>query len=355
VLREAKARAKKFQQSGSRASRSWPSQHRRKRLPQSGRIRARCGKDVDMRVETAPTAGGESVTIRLLDRSSVLLASPTSASPTIPRHDRGIIKRPHGILLVTADRLRKTTTLYACSRRSTRPSSTSSRRGSVEYQLEGLADAGQLEDRADVRERAALVPRQDPTHHGREIRDRETPSRDHRIADRSPRVLDGPHQRCRRRHHAPHRHGDRAVPRRELARRSARTALVRRPCYECARPVRPSEESCASSASTRARFSAAAITSRRSKASAYPGGTVLEAVGCRRATSSAIGPYRHLRAALDQRRRAPALARKSRRELIRDAGVEAGMVTLRMDGARKVLQGMTTVDEVMLMTTEASD
>src|SRR6185437_8171499 len=45
-----------------------------KRLPQDGRIRRKiAGKDVDMRVATAPTATGERITIRLLDRSSVLL------------------------------------------------------------------------------------------------------------------------------------------------------------------------------------------------------------------------------------------------------------------------------------------
>ena len=45
-----------------------------KRLPQDGRIRRKmAGKDVDMRVATAPTAGGARITIRLLDRSSVLL------------------------------------------------------------------------------------------------------------------------------------------------------------------------------------------------------------------------------------------------------------------------------------------
>ena len=45
-----------------------------KRLPQDGRIRRRiAGKDIDMRVATAPTATGERITIRLLDKTSVLL------------------------------------------------------------------------------------------------------------------------------------------------------------------------------------------------------------------------------------------------------------------------------------------
>jgi general secretion pathway protein E len=40
---------------------------------------------------------------------------------------------------------------------------------------------------------------------------------------------------------------------------------------------------------------------------------------------------------------------------IRQAAVEHGMVSLRLDGARKVVLGMTTPEEVMLMTAESSD
>ncbi|MBI3178995.1 MAG: Flp pilus assembly complex ATPase component TadA, partial [Deltaproteobacteria bacterium] len=48
-----------------------------KRLPQDGRIRIKiAGKDIDIRVATAPTSHGERVTMRLLDRSSVLLSLP---------------------------------------------------------------------------------------------------------------------------------------------------------------------------------------------------------------------------------------------------------------------------------------
>ena len=40
--------------------------------------------------------------------------------------------------------------------------------------------------------------------------------------------------------------------------------------------------------------------------------------------------------------------------VIRNAAIKSGMVTLRMDGARKVVQGMTTPEEVMMVTAEAS-
>ena len=71
VLREAKRAPKKFQQSIiARVKIMAGLNIAEKRLPQDGRIRRKmAGKDVDMRVATAPTAAGESVTIRLLDRS----------------------------------------------------------------------------------------------------------------------------------------------------------------------------------------------------------------------------------------------------------------------------------------------
>ena len=46
-----------------------------KRLPQDGRIRRRiAGKDIDVRVSTIPTAHGERVVMRILDRSNILLS-----------------------------------------------------------------------------------------------------------------------------------------------------------------------------------------------------------------------------------------------------------------------------------------
>jgi general secretion pathway protein E len=104
VLREAKRAPKKFQPSIiARVKIMAGLNIAEKRLPQSGRIRRKmAGRDVDMRVETAPTAAGESVTIRLLDRSSVLLGlADIGFAADQLETIRSIIKRPHGILLVT--------------------------------------------------------------------------------------------------------------------------------------------------------------------------------------------------------------------------------------------------------------
>src|SRR6059036_2439180 len=87
-----------------------------RRLPQDGRIRVTAGdRRVDIRVSTVPTVHGESLVMRLLDRSSVFLPfNRLGFSPRVAEIFDGLIRRPHGILLVTGPTgSGKTTTLYA--------------------------------------------------------------------------------------------------------------------------------------------------------------------------------------------------------------------------------------------------
>jgi type IV pilus assembly protein PilB len=88
-----------------------------KRLPQDGRIQVKIKKKpVDLRVSTIPTNHGESVVMRVLDKSSLKLGLPelgffSDDEETFER----LIKLPDGILLVTGPTgSGKTTTLYAC-------------------------------------------------------------------------------------------------------------------------------------------------------------------------------------------------------------------------------------------------
>ena len=88
-----------------------------KRLPQDGRIQVRIKKKpLDLRVSTIPTNHGESVVMRLLDKASLKLGLPelgffSDDQETFER----LIKLPDGILLVTGPTgSGKTTTLYAC-------------------------------------------------------------------------------------------------------------------------------------------------------------------------------------------------------------------------------------------------
>src|SRR3990170_3725409 len=87
-----------------------------RRLPQDGRIRVTLhGNRVDIRVSTIPTVHGESIVMRLLDRGSVFLPLETLGfgPRTLARFDV-LIRRPHGIILVTGPTgSGKTTTLYA--------------------------------------------------------------------------------------------------------------------------------------------------------------------------------------------------------------------------------------------------
>src|SRR5439155_182351 len=74
-----------------------------RRLPQDGRIRVTVrGRRVDIRVSTIPTVHGESIVMRLLDRSSVFLPlEKLGFASAMLRRFEALIKRPHGILLVT--------------------------------------------------------------------------------------------------------------------------------------------------------------------------------------------------------------------------------------------------------------
>ncbi len=87
-----------------------------RRLAQDGRIRMRIGdKDIDFRVSTVPTLYGESVVIRILDKSSILMSlEDIGFSAEMYEKFSKLIKRPHGIILVTGPTgSGKTTTLYA--------------------------------------------------------------------------------------------------------------------------------------------------------------------------------------------------------------------------------------------------
>lgn len=90
-----------------------------RRVPQDGRIRfAVDGRAVDLRVSTLPTQAGESVVLRVLDQSAVPRSLPDLGLPAATEAGlRAVIRRPHGILLVTGPTgSGKTTTLYSCLR-----------------------------------------------------------------------------------------------------------------------------------------------------------------------------------------------------------------------------------------------
>jgi type IV pilus assembly protein PilB len=113
-----------------------------RRLPQDGRIQKNiAGRSVDLRVSTLPTQFGESVVLRVLDRSTVNLDLEALGLPDYIRdYIIEVINRPNGIFIVTGPTgSGKTTTLYSCLRKiNTIDSKLLTAEEPVEYDLEGI-------------------------------------------------------------------------------------------------------------------------------------------------------------------------------------------------------------------------
>ncbi|HET7126685.1 MAG TPA: type II secretion system ATPase GspE, partial [Lysobacter sp.] len=113
-----------------------------RRLPQDGRIMLRVqGKELDLRVSTVPTAHGESVVMRLLDRETVVFDfHKLGFTDNFLPQFQHVLEQPHGILLVTGPTgSGKTTTLYtALSKLNTPDVKIITVEDPVEYQIEGI-------------------------------------------------------------------------------------------------------------------------------------------------------------------------------------------------------------------------
>jgi len=113
-----------------------------RRIPQDGRIQRQIGeKTVDLRVSTLPTQFGESVVLRVLDRSAVKLDLETLKMPQdIYDYIIEVIEKPNGIFIVTGPTgSGKTTTLYACLNKiNTIDSKLLTAEDPVEYEIDGI-------------------------------------------------------------------------------------------------------------------------------------------------------------------------------------------------------------------------
>jgi type IV pilus assembly protein PilB len=113
-----------------------------RRLPQDGRIQKHiAGRNVDLRVSTLPTQYGESLVLRVLDRSIVNLDLEALGMPDyIYNFLLEMIERPNGIFIATGPTgSGKTTTLYSCLRKvNTIDSKLLTAEEPVEYDLEGI-------------------------------------------------------------------------------------------------------------------------------------------------------------------------------------------------------------------------
>ncbi len=113
-----------------------------RRIPQDGRIQRQvAGKTIDLRVSTLPTQFGESVVLRVLDRSAVKLDLETLQMPKdIYEFILEVIEKPNGIFIVTGPTgSGKTTTLYACLNKiNTIDSKLLTAEDPVEYEIDGI-------------------------------------------------------------------------------------------------------------------------------------------------------------------------------------------------------------------------
>jgi general secretion pathway protein E len=337
-----------------------------KRLPQDGRIRRKiAGKDIDMRVATAPTVkAGERITIRLLDRESVLhdLADIGFGDDHLRQMDE-LIHKPHGIMLVTGPTgSGKTTTLYACLAKINSPDlNILTIEDPVEYQLDGISQTA-VNEKIDLTFAAGLRSflRHDPdVIMVGEIRDRDTSEIAIQASLTGHLVLSTIHTNDAA--GAITRLVDLGVQPFLVA--SSLMALlaqrlVRRVCLACRELYKPDDEDLASIGIDPAAFARGAarrVKFKGDEAWVPPPGMLFRAKesGC----PVCLGMGYKGRTAIyelliiDEKTRQLTI-KNSDAQTIKNHAIKAGMRTLREDGAQKVMAGMTTTAEVLMITTQ---
>jgi general secretion pathway protein E len=336
-----------------------------KRLPQDGRIRRKiAGRDIDMRVATIPTARGERVTIRLLDRTAVLLdLADIGMGPDHLEQIHELITRPHGILLVTGPTgSGKTTTLYsALSKINSPDKNILTVEDPVEYQLEGISQV-QVNPKIELTFAAGLRSflRHDPdVIMVGEIRDLETAEIAIQASLTGHLVFSTIHTNDAA--GGITRLVDMGVePFLVASSLSGLLAqrLVRRLCGECRELYQPSVDEIRNLGMEPEAFYAGAIPphprGERDGDPPSPGHAFRAKVkGCSACLgtgySGRVGIYELLM--LEDNLRNLAL-KNTDAVTIKRAAVNQGMRTLRDDGARKVVAGITSIAEVMRVTQE---
>jgi general secretion pathway protein E len=339
-----------------------------KRLPQDGRIRRKiAGKDIDMRVATAPTVkGGERITIRLLDRETVLhdLADIGFGQDHLTQMN-DLIHRPHGILLVTGPTgSGKTTTLYACLAKINSPDlNILTIEDPVEYQLDGISQVA-VNEKIELTFATGLRSflRHDPdVIMVGEIRDLPTSEIAIQASLTGHLVLSTIHTNDAA--GAITRLVDLGVQPFLVA--SSLMALlaqrlVRRLCRECRELYTPSDGDLVGLGIDPAEFFAGTGYRIHFKGSGEPppAGQLYRARegGCQACLNAGYKGRTAIYELLmiDDQIRQLAIKNADAGTIKRSA-VESGMRTLREDGAQKVLAGMTSAAEVMMITTGDSD
>lgn len=313
-----------------------------KRLPQDGRITLRvAGKPVDVRVSTIPTGHGERVVMRLLDKQAgrLDLTRLGMDDATLAEID-GLIRKPHGIVLVTGPTgSGKTTTLYAAlSRLDAGALNIMTVEDPIEYDLDGISQT-QVNARIEMSFARALrtILRQDPdvVMIG-EIRDLETAQIAVQASLTGHLVFATLHTNDAV--SAVTRLVDMGVEPFLLASSLIGVGaqrLVRRLCLECRKPF------------------AADAAQLRALGLAPTDGTLYSAQGCIACSGSGYrgrtGIYELLTVDDDLRR---LIHDRASEQTLREHAVARGMRSLRDDGMRWAGQGLISLEEVVRVTRE---
>lgn len=314
-----------------------------KRLPQDGRIRIKiAGKDIDIRVSTVPTAFGESIVMRLLDRSKVMHDLDTlGIHGKVLDQINEMIQRTNGIFLVTGPTgSGKSTTLYAClSKINSKDIKILTVEDPVEYQLIGINQV-QVNPKIDLTFANGLRAflRQDPdVIMVGEIRDKETAEIAIQAALTGHLVISTLHTNS-----APAtitRLVDMGIEPFLVA--SAVVGilaqrLIRTVCHDCAKKYTPTKEE----------LSRIELTPEDLK-----GRQLFRPVGCPVCLETGyVGRQGiHEMMLIDDAVRAE-IIKGSDASIVKKVALAQGMVTLRLDAISKMMQGITTIEEVLSAT-----
>jgi type IV pilus assembly protein PilB len=312
-----------------------------KRKPQDGRIQVQLfNRPIDMRVSAIPATRGESVVMRILDREAGLvdLDKLGFIGDDRDRFER-IIKKPNGIFLVTGPTgSGKTTTLYAALKTLNKPNvKIITAENPVEYHLAGV-------NQCEVKHRIGLdfqrilraMLRQAPNIIlVGEIRDRETAEIAIQAALTGHLVFSTLHTNDSS--SALTRLIDMGV--KPFLVSTAVMAvmaqrLVRRLCLTCRQPMAPE---------------ASLLRSVGLTPSEVEGRTIYRAVGCRECRFEGyrgrVGVFELLE--MDAALREATFRRASSMKLREQAKLTGGLKSLLEDGVRKVLEGVTTIEEIL--------
>ncbi|MBT3527891.1 MAG: type II secretion system ATPase GspE [Porticoccaceae bacterium] len=309
-----------------------------KRLPQDGRMSVKLGgRSIDLRISTMPSSHGERVVMRLLDKDAGKLQVDDLGMPSATSAQLDdLIRRPHGIILVTGPTgSGKTTTLYAALQQMDRQGrNIMTVEDPVEYDLPGISQT-QINLRAGMTFARGLkaILRQDPdVILIGEIRDGETAEIATQSSLTGHLVLSTLHTNTAA--GAITRLQDLGVDSFLLAstiRGILSQRLLRKLCHHCRQPVEPNEFN-------------------RDLLKLEVGHKIYEAAGCEKCNSTGYAGRQALFELVSVDAQLQTLIHENAGEIELESKIREHVPSIREAGFSLVRDGMTTIEEVLRVT-----